>query len=117
PHPLPFTARARVRADRRALDRIVDAEIAARRAHPAGDALDVLEALVADGSLDDGEIRDQVVTLIGAGYDTTSASLAWMLWCSTLRPGLWERLRAEADDVLGPLGGEQVPDAAALARL
>jgi cytochrome P450 len=117
PHPLPFTTRARVRADRRALDRIVDAEIAERRAHPTGDPLDVLEALVADGTLDDAEIRDQVVTLIGAGYDTTSASLAWMLWRSTLRPGLWDRLRAEAHDVLGPLGHGPAPDEGALARL
>ncbi len=33
-----------------------------------------------DGTLTDEAIRDQVVTLIGAGYDTTSASLSWMLW-------------------------------------
>ncbi len=67
-----------MRADRSALDQIIDAEIADRRAHPSGDPLDVLETLVADGSLSDAEIRDQVATLIGAGYDTTSASLAWI---------------------------------------
>src|SRR5690606_38876821 len=41
----------------------------------------------------------------------------WMLWCSTLRPSLWERLRAEADEVLGPLGLDPAPDQASLARL
>jgi cytochrome P450 len=102
PHPFPGTARARVRADREALDEIIDAEIAYRRANPSGDPLDVLETLVADGALNDAEIRDQVATLIGAGYDTTSASLAWMMIRATLVPGLWERLRAEADRVLGP---------------
>jgi cytochrome P450 len=101
-----------VRADRRALDAIIDGEIGKRRANPSGDPLDVLEALVADGTLDDSEIRDQVVTLIGAGYDTTSASLAWMLWCAALAPGLWDRLRAEADAVL--VGA---PDESTLARL
>lgn len=40
--------------------------------------LEVLAALVADGTLSDGEIRDQVVTLVGAGRDTASASLSWM---------------------------------------
>lgn len=101
PHPLPFTARARVRADRRALDAIVDDEIAHHR-RAAGDG--VVAALVADGTLSDAEIRDQVVTLIGAGYDTTAASLAWILWRATLAPGLWDRLGAEALEVLGPPG-------------
>lgn len=87
PHPFPFGRRARVRQDRRALDRIIDEEIADRRQRPTGDPLDVLEVLVAGGSLSDAEIRDQVVSLIGAGYDTTSASLAWMLWRSALHPG------------------------------
>jgi cytochrome P450 len=78
PHPVPFTARARVKADRKRFDELVDDEIERRRRDPSGDRLDVLEALVLDGSLSDAEIRDQVDTLIGAGYDTTAASLAWM---------------------------------------
>ena len=117
PPRLPFTARARVRADRAALDRIVDGEIAQRRRRPTGDPFDVLEVLVADGALSDEEIRDQVVTLIGAGFDTTAASLAWMLWCTALSPGLWGRLRAEADAVLGPVGSSEPPDEEALAGL
>jgi cytochrome P450 len=118
PHPFPRTARARVRADRRALDGIIDTEIDYRRANPTGDPLDILETLVADGSLSDAEIRDQVATLIGAGYDTTSASLAWMLIRATLVPGLWTRLRAEADHVLGSLADtSSTPDASDLAQL
>ena len=117
PHPLPFTARARVRADRRAIDAIIDDEIAVRRRHPTGDPLDVLEALVIDRSLSDAEIRDQVVTLIGAGYDTTAASLAWMLWCTALSHGLWERLRGEADTVYGPVTVQKPVDETTLARL
>lgn len=103
PHRIPRTARARVRADRQRFDVLVDEEIARRRRHPTGDPFDVLEALVVDGSLSDGEIRDQVNTLIGAGYDTTAASLAWMLACSAGDRALWRRLRDEADDVLGPI--------------
>jgi cytochrome P450 len=117
PHRLPFTARARVRADRQALDHIIDGGIAERRAHPTGDPLDVLETLVVDGDLSDEEIRDQVVTLIGAGFDTTAATLAWMLWCTVLTPGLWSRVRAEADTVYGPVGTAATPDEATLAAL
>ncbi|HUV18736.1 MAG TPA: cytochrome P450 [Ilumatobacteraceae bacterium] len=118
PHPFPRTARARVRADREALGEIIDAEIAHRRANPTGDPLDILETLVADGTLSDAEIRDQVATLIGAGYDTTSASLAWMLIRTTLVPGLWDRLRAEADRVFTPPAeNAATPDASTLAAL
>ena len=103
PHPFPFTARSRVRADRRAIDVIIDAEITQRRSQPTGDPFDILEAIVIEGSLSDAEIRDQVKTLIGAGYDTTASALAWILWCAALSPDTWLRLRAEADTVLGPI--------------
>jgi cytochrome P450 len=117
PHPFPGTRRSRVRDDRRAIDAIIDGEIAHLRAHPSDDPLDVLATLVRDGTLTDAEIRDQVATLMGAGYDTTSASLAWMLWCTSLTPGLWPRLREEADRVLGPVDGAAAPDEHTLSAL
>ena len=117
PHPFPLTARARVRDDRRALDAIIDAEIAHRRRDPNGDSDDILESVLQGGALSDAEIRDQVITLIGAGYDSTSARLAWMMWRSGFDRGTWQRLRAEADDVL-PRHGEPSPvDSGHLARL
>ena len=118
PHRLPFGLQHRVRTDRAALDAIIDAEIAQRRARPIGDPFDILEALVTDGELTDGEIRDQVVTLIGAGFDTTAAALGWTLWRSTLEPGLWSDLGVEADRVLGPIATTQrSPDERDLAAL
>ncbi|MEO6469868.1 MAG: cytochrome P450, partial [Acidimicrobiia bacterium] len=117
PHPIPFTMRARVRADRQALDVILDAEIAHRRAHPDGDAGDTIGCLVHDPTMSDAEIRDQMVTLIGAGYDTTAASLAWMLWCAALEPSVWNRLREEADRVFGPVGTGAVVDHSLLRQL
>jgi len=106
-----------VKSDRRRFDELVDDEIARRRRNPSGDPLDVLEALVLDGSVSDSEIRDQVDTLIGAGYDTTAASLAWTLWCTAGDAQLWHRLRREADDVLGPPGGGRAPGDEELAGL
>ncbi len=100
PHPLPWGKRPQVRRDRRSLHAIVDAEIARRRQQPSGDPYDVLEAIVTDATLTDDEIRDQVLTLIGAGYDTTAATFAWLLWSTVLTSGVWERLRIEADRVL-----------------
>lgn len=118
PHPLPFTTRARVRRDLRAINAIIDAEIADRRINPSGDPLDILEALVVDETLSDSEIRAQVRTLIGAGYDTTAAALSWLLWSAALSPEVWQRLRDEADTVLGAAGPSSGPiDAGSVARL
>ena len=117
PHPIPLTRRARVRADRQALDAILDTEIAHRRAHPDEDAGDTIGCLVHDATMSDSEIRDQMVTLIGAGYDTTAASLAWMLWCSVLETSVWVRLREEADRVFGPVGSGGVVDHSLLRQL
>lgn len=117
PHPIPRTARARVRADRRAFDAIVDEEIAWLRSHPPTEQFNVLATLVHEGELSDGEMRDQVNTLIGAGYDTTAASLAWMLWRTLLTDDLWARLREEAHAVFGPLGDPAEPDHTTLAGL
>ena len=117
PHPFPRTARARVRADRRSLDALIDEQIAYLRSNPSGDQRDVLAKLVADGDLSDSEIRDQVVSLMGAGYDTTSASLAWMIWRVSLTPGLWGRLRVEADEVFGEVGLQKAHDEQTLRSL
>ncbi|MBX3314080.1 MAG: cytochrome P450 [Actinobacteria bacterium] len=115
PHPFPVGRRAAVRDDLRRLREIVAEQIDHLRAHPADDPLDLLGTLVAEGDLSDDEISDQVVTLMGAGLDTTSATLSWMLRCCALAgPELWTRLRVEADEVLDGTGPY---DATHLARL
>lgn len=106
PHPFPVGRRHRVRRDREGFDAIVDHEIARIRADPdrGSDDGDVLRGLVTSGDLTDAEIRDQMVTLIGAGYDTTSSALAWTLLRAAAEPDLWGRLAAEAERALGPVG-------------
>ena len=90
-----FAAR---RARRRA-DALVDEEIARRRA--SGDhGSDILGMLLATG-LSDAELRDQVVSLIAAGYDTTSGAVAFAILELLRTPGEWERVRAEVIEHLG----------------
>jgi cytochrome P450 len=50
-------------------------EIAARRRDPSGDS--TLSLLVADGSMTDAQLRDELMTMLLGGYDTTSTALAW----------------------------------------
>ncbi|MFN0090762.1 MAG: cytochrome P450 [Acidimicrobiales bacterium] len=99
PHPFPFGARQQARAARRRFDALLDAEIDRRRAgeergRPRAD--DVLDTLLT-ASFTRVEVRDQVVSLIGAGYDTTTAAASWLVLRAAPRRDVWEQLRAEAD--------------------
>ena len=71
-----------------ALDRVIYAEIAERRrATDLQDRTDVLSRLLlvrdeenpSDTGLTDEELRDQLVTLLLAGHETTATALAWTL--------------------------------------
>lgn len=117
PHPFPVGQRHQVRQDRRAFDAIIDEEIARLRTAPDGDELNVLETLVTGGDLTDADIRDQMATLIAAGYDTASTTLAWVLLRGASTPDLWDRLASEADAVLGKVGDGPAPDHTTLAAL
>lgn len=107
PHPVPGTMRARARTAHEQFNHLVDTEIARRRNAPDRTDTDLLDALLDDESdeaLRDEEIRDQVNTLIGAGYHTTAASLSWITFRAAGAPQVWQQLRDEADEVLGPDG-------------
>ncbi len=67
------------------LDRLMYAEIRERRAAPdLAERTDVLSRLILtdDGgdTLTDEELRDQLVTLLLAGHETTASALAWTLY-------------------------------------
>ena len=81
--------------------RIIDARIGAPHAEPT----DLLDLLLADGQderpLSRAEIRDEVMTLVCAGHETTANALTWALTLLSRYPAARERLVAEVDDVLG----------------
>ena len=64
-----------------------------------------IESMVAaqekDGTFTDEEIVGNVLTLLLAGEDTTSHTMAWTLWSLAAMPELQERWAAEAREVLG----------------
>ncbi|HLH14680.1 MAG TPA: cytochrome P450 [Solirubrobacteraceae bacterium] len=85
------------------LDALTYAEIARRRADPdlAGRA-DILSLLLlardADGAaMTDRELRDELVTLLLAGHETTATSVAWALERLVRHPRKLARLTAELD--------------------
>ncbi|MGP4055710.1 cytochrome P450 [Mycobacterium sp. 4D054] len=80
-------------------DRLLYAEIADRRADPnlAG-RTDALAMLVRAGGMTDQELRDQLMTLLAAGHDTTATSLSWALERLTRHPALLAKAVRAARD-------------------
>jgi cytochrome P450 len=96
----------RMMAARQVLDRIVAEEIVRRRAEPDPERRDVLSLLLVardeDGSgLSDEEVRDQLMTLMFAGHDTSTSTVSFLLYELARHPEALARLRAEQDEVLG----------------
>ncbi|HEX4730169.1 MAG TPA: cytochrome P450 [Solirubrobacterales bacterium] len=95
----------RLTAARAVLDRIVYEEIGRRRAAPDTDRRDILSLLVtARGEngerFSDTEIRDQLMTLMFAGHDTSTSTVTFALFELAHHPDVLARLCEEQDLVL-----------------
>jgi cytochrome P450 len=92
----------------REIDAELYPEIEARRADPDLEQReDILSALVAarfedGGAMSDEELRDQLMTLLLAGHETTATALAWTFDLLLRNPSKLDRLEAELRD-----GGEE----------
>jgi cytochrome P450 len=106
PPVVPTPANRRLLGIVRELDEIVYRIIRERR-RSGTDANDLLSLLLAardpeDGSaFTDEEIRDEVMTILIAGHETTANGLAWTFSLLHEHPGVRQRLEAESDAVLG----------------
>lgn len=87
------------------LDRLMYAEIRERRSAPdLAERTDVLSRLILQGSdtegdgdgLSETELRDQLVTLLLAGHETTASALSWALYEAGRDPALLARCRTAA---------------------
>jgi cytochrome P450 len=94
------------------LDEVIYAEIARRRAQEdlseRADILSLLmRALDEDGqAMTDQELRDELVTLLLAGHETTATSVAWAVERLVRHPDKLARLVAEIDASSGAQAGE-----------
>jgi cytochrome P450 len=100
----PLTPWWRMHRARRRLDRVLHAEIARRRRLEETGS-DVLSLLMAardeDGSgYTDRELRDQTMTLLFAGHDTTTSTVSFLLYELARHPEALDRVLAEQDRVL-----------------
>jgi cytochrome P450 len=110
---LPTARNRRIAASRAALDTLVYRMLAEHRA--AGDTGDVLSMLLmardSDGSpMPDKQVRDEALTLLLAGHETTANALTWAWLLLDAQPDAAKGLHAEVD-ALGrpPVPGDSLP--------
>ncbi|XHX78583.1 MAG: cytochrome P450 [Stenomitos frigidus ULC029] len=87
---------------RQQVDALLYAEIADRRREPDATRTDILTLLLAardtEGQpLSDVELRDELVTLLFAGHETTASALAWSLYWIAFLPDVRTKLLSEID--------------------
>ena len=108
----PIPAMRRLREGKAYLDRLIYRMIAERRADPTdrGDLLSMLlSATDAEGDgngeagsrMTDEQLRDECVTIILAGHETTANALSFALYLLGRHPEVQRRLAEEATAVLG----------------
>jgi cytochrome P450/NADPH-cytochrome P450 reductase len=103
-----YSARdAAFRDDSAYLARVVDDVIAARTGADQSDADDLLGLMLtaehpADGTtLDTANIRNQVITFLIAGHETTSGAMSFALYYLAKHPTALELVRREVDELWG----------------
>lgn len=85
---------------KREVEEILYAEFARRRAQGTGGRNDVLSLLLEardeqGAAMTDAELRDEMLTLLLAGHETTAASLAWVIHRVLARPDVMTQMTEE----------------------
>ncbi|PSB20916.1 cytochrome P450 [Phormidesmis priestleyi ULC007] len=86
------------------IKQLLSDEIDDRRAHPDSDRTDILALLLAARDeagqpMSDAELRDELMTLLFAGHETTASALAWALYWIAKLPEVRSKLKAELDSL------------------
>ena len=104
----PRTPWAALTSARRRLDGLLFAEIARRRrsGERGGDLLSLLLDATDEegGRLSDAHVRDEVMTLLFAGHDTTTATVAFLFRELARRPEVADGIAGEIGALSGPPG-------------
>ncbi|MCB0915939.1 MAG: cytochrome P450 [Actinobacteria bacterium] len=117
PLSVPTPGNLRLRRALARLNRAVAEIVAVRRSAASTDEpRDMLDVLLADGSMSSAELRDQIVTFIVAGHETVASSLTWAWHLLGAHPEVAQAVAAEADEVLGERVQARFDDLPALGR-
>ncbi|MCP5086497.1 MAG: cytochrome P450 [Rhodobacteraceae bacterium] len=93
---------------------VADQAIERRRQNGPKEVPDLLDLLLegidpeTKKQMNNAELRDNLLTFIVAGHETTALTLAWALYLCAFDPAVQERVRQEAQDVLqGRIAGAE----------
>jgi len=116
---LPLPSTFRLRAAIRSFDAAIYRMIEHRRVQPTQhvDLLSLLMEAKDDETnvhMDDRQLRDEMVTLFGAGHETVANALSWTLYLLARHPQAQASLGAEAQAVLRGRSGFDATDAGRL---
>ncbi|MBB5315883.1 cytochrome P450 [Tunturibacter empetritectus] len=119
---LPIPGIIKFRRSKGRLDAVVDRlirehrEAAARGEPDRGDLLSMLLASKYESDdptqqtgMSDEQVRDEVLTIFLAGYETVANGLAWTWYLLSQNPAIEARLHAELDAVLGTGATQRLP--------
>ena len=100
----PLSPWGRLIRNEQQIDRLIYAEIAERRSQPDPSRPDILSLMMAardedDEPMTDLELRDELMTLLVAGHETTATSLAWAFYWIHHLPQVREKLVQELDSL------------------
>jgi len=100
----------------KAIDQAIYQELATRRTQDISQRQDILSLMMSakdetGESLKDTELRDELMTLMLAGHETTATAIAWSLYWAHRQPEVKAKLRSE----IASLGAD--PEPMAIARL
>jgi cytochrome P450 len=80
---------------RRRVDDVVFEEIRRRRARGGLDERHDVFSMLLQTDMDDQQLRDELMTMLLAGHETTTTALAWAFERLLRHPGTYERLRTD----------------------
>lgn len=97
----PLPAHIRFRRELAKLDGVVHPMIRERKAakEPGNDLLGML--ISASDTMSNEQLRDEVMTMILAGHETTAVALSWTWYFLSRNPAVARRVAQEAHEVLG----------------
>lgn len=103
----PLPGLTRFRRARAHLDAVVHRIIADHRARAGSNGADLLSMLMASrdeesgGGMTDAQLRDEIITIFLAGYETIANALTWTWLLLAQNPDAAKRFYSEVDHVLG----------------
>lgn len=102
-----FPATRQLRPHRQKLESVINSIIQTRRAQPPAalpdDLLTLLMAAEDEETgeqMDDQQLRDELMTIMLAGHETTAVALTWTFYLLAQHPDVRQALSAELEDVL-----------------